>query len=276
MKKLYRTEIWKALHNPWFYLSLTVGFTLCLLDVRQNWEAINACGSDWETGANAFSLFARWIAVNNWTYGCKKFYLIWPILAALPFGWSFCQERRSGLIDQIYIRTGKEQAYFAKYLAAFVSGGLAVALPVLLDLLLNAMVCPYIIPEVIDGIYFVSDGYFLSTLYYTHPWVYGFIWCGMEFLWGGVTAGLCFLVSTRTRLLVTVVLVPFALYFLIGYVQTYVTQLTGSFLLISPLYLAMAATLNPNPEWLEFLALGVVFLLSFGVGYWQVKKHELS
>lgn len=276
MRKLYRSEIWKALHNPWFYLSLLVGTTLCLMDVWQNWEAIHSLNCSWDTGADAFSLFARWIAVNNWTYGCKKFYLIWPILAALPFGWSFCQERRSGLMDQIYIRAGKKQAFFAKYTTVFVSGGLAVALPVLLDLLLNAMVCPFVVPKAADSFYFVSDGYFLSTLYYTHPWIYGLIWCGMEFLWGGVTAGLCFLVSTHTRLFVTVVLVPFALYFLMGYVQTYVVRLTGRYLLISPLYLAMAATFNPNPEWLEFLALGILFLLSFGAGYWQVKKHELA
>lgn len=276
MKRLYRAEIWKALHNPWCYLSLLVGTVLCLLDVGQNWQAIHDCPSNWETGAGAFSLFVRWIAVNNWTYGCRKFYLVWPILAALPFGWSFCQERRSGLMDQIYIRAGKTNTFFAKYLAVFVSGGLAIALPVLLNLLLNAMVCPYVVPKATLGVLWVSDGYFLSTLYYTHPWVYGFIWCGMEFLWGGVTAGLCFLVSSRTRLLVTVVLVPFALYFLMGYVQTYVARLTGSFLLISPMYLAMAATFNPNPEWLEFLALGILFLLSFGAGYWQVKKHELA
>ncbi len=280
MKKLYRSEIWKALHNPWFYLSLLIGTAFCLMDVLENWKSIYASPafnpSRWESGYGSFSIFARWIAVNNWTFGCKQFYLVWPILAALPFGWSFCQERRSGLMDQIYIRAGKKQAFFAKYLATFVSGGVAMALPVLLDLMLNAMVCPYSIPRITSRVFFVSDGYFLSKLFYTRPWLYGLAWCGMEFLWGGVTACLCFLTGSRSRLLITIVVAPFVLYYLLGFLSNYVIRLTGVYLMFSPIYLAMAASFNPNPEWLEFLYLGIFFLLSFSVGYWQVKKHELA
>ncbi len=179
-------------------------------------------------------------------------------------------------MDQTYIRAGKKQAFFAKYLATFVSGGLAVALPVLLNLLLNAVVCPYSVPRITDSVYFTSDGYFLSTVYYTHPWVYGMIWCGMEFLWGGVTACLCFLMGSRSRLLITIIVGPFVFYYLLGLLSEYVIRFTGVYLMFSPMYLAMAASLNPNPEWLEFLYLGIFFLLSFGVGYWQVKKHELA
>lgn len=57
-----------------------------------------------------------------------------------------------------------------------------------------ALFCPALIPEL--GFTSVFNGYFMSAIYYTHPWVYSLCWCAMEFLLGGAAAVLCFAVGS--------------------------------------------------------------------------------
>lgn len=98
-----------------------------------------------------------------------------------------------------------------------------------------------------------------------------------DFLFGGVTAGLCFLLGTRPRFTLVVLLTPFLLYF-----GTYLLErLAESFvrsqrLELSPLMLANVTTDYQNPEWLVFTELMILGLLSLSGCFWEVKKHELA
>lgn len=274
-----KTEIWKATHNKMFILSLLTGLSLALMDVAQNYSTVkdmtqstlemleNRIGSGGHTG---FSLFILWMPINGINLGGLIFYLIWPVLAAIPYGWSYCQEKHIGVSNQITTRIGKKSYYNAKYIAIFVSGGLAVMLPVVVNLLANAMICPYEIPELM--LTPISNGYFLSALYYTNPWLYALAWCGMEFLFGGAAACLCFVVGSRLRYQVMTILVPFALLMLFDVVAT--RWFIGFPITISPLQMAKAATAEFSPGWVLFTALVTMISVSYTVGYWEVVKRE--
>lgn len=274
-----KTEIWKATHSKMFLLSLLAGIFLALMDVVQNACTVqnmtqstlemlqNGIGSGGHTG---FSLFILWMPMNGINLGGLIFYLIWPVLAAIPYGWSYCQEKHIGVSYQIITRVGKRSYYNAKYIAVFVSGGLAVMLPVVVNLLANAMICPYAIPELM--LTPICNGYFLSALYYTIPWLYALFWCVMEFLFGGVTACLCFVAGSRPRYQVMTVLVPFALLMLFDVVAT--RGFVGFPITISPLQMAKAATAEFSPGWVMFTALAGMLIISYAAGYWEVVKHE--
>ena len=282
MKNSIKTELWKAIHNPYFLLSLLAGMLMIFCDVVQNAVSVKTLTeANMEAGLigngfDGFSLFVRWIAVNGFTFGCRYFYLVWPILAAMPFGWSYCQEMRSGMINQYMTRGTRVQYFVSKYIAVFISGGIAVSLPVLVNLLLNALVCPYNIPVVTRNVTSIFDGWFLSELFYTNPWVYAFIWCGVEFLIGGATATLCFVVGSRMRFQVMVMLFPFIVCYALDLVSNFVLNSVDLNLTLSPLFLAMAGTGNANPEWLVFLMIGLFSGLSFIIGYWRVMKNEVA
>lgn len=282
MKNSIKTEIWKAMHNPYFLLSLLAGLFMISCDVVQNAVSVKMLTeANMEAGLigngfDGFSLFVRWITVNGFTFGCRYFYLVWPILAAMPFGWSYCQEMRSGMVIQYITRGTKSQYFVSKYLAIFFSGGIAVSLPVLVNLLLNAIVCPYNIPLVTRNLTSIFDGWFMSVLFYTNPWTYAIIWCVVEFLIGGATATLCFVVGSHIRFQVMVMLFPFLICYLLDLASNFVLNSVDLNLTLSPLYLAMAGTGNANPEWLVFSMVGLYSGLSFLIGYLQVMKNEVA
>ena len=223
-----------------------------------------------------FSLFINWIAVNTSSFANNIFFFIWPILAAMPFGWSYSSERRSGVYNQLVSRSNLKTYYIAKYISVFLSGGVSVAVPVTLNLLMNALVCPYAVPEVITPISLVCDGYFLSELYYTEPWLYALVWCTMDFLIGGATACICLIAGSKLRFQVMVILMPFAVYVLIDGVLSVIKSFIEIPVNLSPLHLAAAAGNTPNPEWSVIAVLSALVATSLLLGYIRVINDEVG
>lgn len=282
MKRFIRMELQKGLHSSTFYLSIIIGVLITTINVVENISTTSQITENIKqqfTGISSSyigaSLFVNWIAVNIPSLGHQMYYLIWPILAALPYGWSYYQERHNGVYYQMVCRSSKTQYLVAKYLAVFISGGLAVSIPVLINLLISALICPYCIPKVITSIVAIFDGSFLSEIFYSSPWLHALIWCVVEFLWGGVAACCCLISGTKPRLQVIVTLTPFALFVLLDGVISVIRSFVTINIEFSPLQLASAATLYQNPEWVVFWVLGLLLLISFVFGYKRVVKDEL-
>lgn len=286
MNKALRIELWKMLHEPMFYLAVAIGLAIAGINVAEtvrttrpliemNLEMLEKTGGQFG-GFDGVSLFYKWIGVDLQGQWSQYFYLVWPILAALPFGWSYSTERKNGVYNQIVCRMGARHYFGAKYITVFVGGGLAVAVPVLLNLLVEAMFLPAITPNVLLMQTVICDGYFLSKLYFTHPWVHGLLWCLLDFLWGGAAACLCFIVGSRLRLKVMVILSPFVLIMLLDAMYTVIQPMLKWQVELSPRMLAAAATMHQNPGWAVFTVMGVLLLASVILGYRQVVKHELG
>ena len=284
MRSMLKSELWKATHNKFFWISITIGMLLSLCDVVQNWLEVdyltNLTIENLENGIGrgghgGFSLFVMWIAVNGITFGSRAFYFVLPILAALPYGWSLSSEIKSGAIYQYGTRSGKMYYFVSKYVACFISGGLAVGVPVLVNLLVNALICPFAVPNVVSSVSPIRNGCFLSEVYYTAPWLHAIIWCCMDFIWGGVTACLCFVPKKMGRFSFIVVIFPFALFYLWDIVYSSISAQLGCYISLSPMELTQAATLNPNPGWAVWIVICVLGFFGYLVGYWWVVKNEI-
>lgn len=282
MKEAIKTELWKAVHNAFFALSLILGIGIILLDVAQNIVTVddlvrrNLEAGLLGNGTHGISLFVRWIAINGFTFGSIYFFLIWPVLAAMPYGWSYAQEVKTGAINQYLVRSNRKTYFISKYIAVFLSGGISVFLPVLVNLFLNALFCPATVPEVTHLLTAITDGYFLSDLFYTHPWCYCLIWCVVDFLFGGMGACLCFFVSPKIRFPVMVMLFPFAMLYIIKMLSSFVRHLTKWNIALTPLEQAIAGTLNANPGWIIFTSILLFASVSFAVGLYRVEKYEVA
>jgi len=279
MRNTLRTELWKATHNKMFFLSLAVGFFLALADSYLSAQTVKELHDTTLEllemglgggGHSGYSLFVQWLPINGFQITTTYFCLIWPALAAIPYGWSFCQEQRNGVMKQITSRSSKQIYFNSKFIAVFVSGGLAVMLPLLLNLLVDALVCPYDIPPL--GTVPIFNGNFLSGLYYTYPWIYAFCWCGVVFLLGGATASLCFVVGSMLRFQVMTILVP--LVALTVFDSLSVKLFQNATVTVSPLQMIAAANSYVTPGWVLFETISILTGISYAVGYLQVVKHE--
>lgn len=280
--KSVKTELWKSTHNPMFYAALVIGLGIALINVLENKltgdELRPLILSGDHVGSRSpwgFSLFLLWMPLNPTSYGTLLYSLVWPILAAMPYGWSYLRERAGGLYLQTTVRAGRTTNYLAKYAAVFVSGGLAAAFPVLCNLLASAMICPYVLPSIMNSVQ-IADGYFLSELYFTAPWAYALLWCGVVFLLGGAAAGLCLLAGAGLRLQVTTMLTPFAILMGLDGLYAFLYEREGyRDLMLSPLKMVLSVPSAPNPEWVVLAAIFLMFAAGFAGGYWQAVKHEL-
>ena len=158
MRANIRTELYKALHNRMFYSALGIGLLISLANLVQSAQSVQQYterisqiiteGRAISTSYVGFSLFINWLGSNLIRFSRTLFFFIWPVLAAMPYSWSYSAERRSGYYNQIAIRSGSTRYYISKYIAVFVSGGLAVSIPLLFDLLVNALISPDAIVDV--------------------------------------------------------------------------------------------------------------------------------
>lgn len=288
MKNSLKIELWKSFHNIFFYLAIAVGLLIALVDVAENSEIVRSLTEStlkfYTAGLvsgshQGFSLFLLSLPYNGVNFASRLYLFIWPILAAMPFGASYSAERRSGMYNQMISRSSKNTYFISKYIAVFVSGGFVVAMPALADILLNALVCPYEVMDVSNSISSVFNGWFLAELYYTCPWIHALIWCVVLFFLGGSTAGICMIIGAKIRLQVLVMLFPFAVLTVWDVLFWNVLQplIEGSqqSVLLSPLPMVIAANSIANPPWAVFTVIGVLIAAGFGIGYWQVTKHEL-
>lgn len=279
-----RQELWKAFHNPCFWVSVLAGVVLAVWGIAHNtrflyslmgstrWAAENQIPIS--SSLEGASLFIAWIAVDGMGFAAGLLYFIWPLLCALPYGYSAVQERKSGVNNQIAIRCGKKRYFYGKFLAVFLSGGVVFAVPVVGNLLGNALICPDILPCVAEDMVMLFNRNFLSELYYTYPWVFALAWSGIDFVFGGCGACLSFLCSTRCRFPFLAVVVPFVFLQAVNYLAAFAANLTGSVYLLSPLRMPKPSTYLHNPGWL--LLSGCIVLAGIGwiAGYLQVVKHE--
>lgn len=157
------------------------------------------------------SLFNHWIGSEAISAGAIYYYFLFPILVCIPYGWSYCRERRSGYIKNVVIRTGKLGYYLSKYIALFLSGGLAMVIPLLFNFILTAMFIPAVTPDpyYITG-YGIIPASFLSEFFYTYPFLYVFLYLFVDFIYAGLIACMCFAFSAVIKHYVVAVLLPFA------------------------------------------------------------------
>lgn len=280
MKNNLKAELWKLLHNPMLYLALAIGALFVLMEVRENAGLMQEFLSRISTSVpgrskahTGYSLFALSMPYFGCSMGASLYYFFWPILAAMPFGWSYLQERRSGAYDQLVIRSSPRTYFLSKFISVFIGGGLVTAGVFAFDMLANAMVVPYALISPKSMLSPIDNISPFSELFFTCPWAHAAIWCGINFLYGGMAASLCFLVGTKLRFQVLVTLVPFVLFFLIDFLYH---PSGGKVVELSPRDLLRPALLTPTSGWVVFSVLGALTALSFGVGYWQVVKHELA
>ena len=220
MRRLLRIEIGKALKNKAFFISLAIGIACVVLSLIYK---VNIYNRDMDMAAETseikqsseaaiYSLFNSWIGGEFLSLGTGVYYFIFPVLCALPYGWSYCVERKSGYVRTMIVQCGKGKYYVAKYIATFMSGGLAMVIPLIASVMMTAAFFPAVKPDVIYDVYTgVFKTTFMSGLYYSVPFLHMFLLLCINFVFCGLLACCSMAAVSVIRQKHVVTLVPFVI-----------------------------------------------------------------
>lgn len=196
MRKILEIELSKAVKTKYFIIAIIVGVLISMIGLVYNvelvyesqvYEGVNPC-------YEAYTLFNHWIGGEGYSLGSSLYFFVFPILIAIPYGWSFCSEKTSGYMCQMIVRTGKNRYLTAKYVATFIVGGLAMVVPLIINFMMTALFIPAIKPvPTYDTMYGVFGISMFSELYYTHPFVYVASYLLVDFMFCGALACLTML-----------------------------------------------------------------------------------
>ena len=109
MKQIFKTEMKRAMRGNGMALSILIGILIGTAHVIQ--EIIPAYRANLTNFYNEFPILSPHSAVETWMAGSPSnlegfiFFLILPILASLPFGTSYFEDCKEGVIKNIYMRT---------------------------------------------------------------------------------------------------------------------------------------------------------------------------
>lgn len=235
MKNLLQIELQKSMKNWMFFMSLAVGSALVVftffqavnrfyssdLSILKQIEFLenNHITTDIYIGSQ--SMYNNWLGGNRYALGASLFFALTPILAALPCGWSFCEERHNGYLRVIIPRSGRMAYFFSKMVSSFIAGGLTILLPQLFSVLLTALMIPAVGPDPLYAAYFgITQGSMLSVMFYSHPLAAIGITLVFDFIFGGLFAWISMAVAFYTSSRAATIIIPFLILTFAGMCQS--------------------------------------------------------
>ncbi len=228
---MLKNELYKAFINKRFLLVLfietllivwyTIGEAIPLMNEYMlplnehfiTWEYPDKMANRLPHGA-----YYMWIVFKT----CKQrvlLYAILPILAAIPYGESLFVEKSSHYTYHLLMKKGKIQYYTAKLITLFVSGGTVAMFPFLLSFLINAAIMPLESVSSVTGQFFASSVIF-SDIFYKEPLLYIVLHILITFVCYGMLNCFCFVGTYFLNNRFVVMLFPFILYYVSGYIES--------------------------------------------------------
>lgn len=247
MCSVLKLELKKAFKNKFFWISVVLGCLITLLSfehmVNMYYEGMSAISGNstdiiYDPHIEINTVFNCWIGGEPFSLGSSIYFFVFPLLIALPYGWSYSEERKCGYRRMMITKTGKKKYYCAKYVAVFLSGGVAMVLPLMFNFWMTLLVVPAILPDVTMNMFYgVFGGSFLAELYYTVPFLYVAIYLFIDFVYCGFLVCICMAVSGIVRQKWGVVLIPFLLLLFVHVITDYIySDPSVAYKELSPLY----------------------------------------
>lgn len=265
-----------------FLWAILAGIVICSINVVENIAMVQwfykVQNDVFSPGYGTLSILTAWINGAQMTAGEIVFFVVFPLLAAMPYSWSMRSEIHSGYSNQILIRGSKKQYLTAKYMVTFLAGGLTLASAMVFNFMANAWMLPVCAPPyiMVSG----GDGMFLSRLFFSRPLLYILGCLATSFVWAGIIACLGLTVGLFIRNTVVIVLLPFLIVlgssFLVEGLKKPISEMTilGT-LETSPMQLLHAMPLNSNPAWYVWSVQLVLMALITAAYFLWGRKNEI-
>ena len=274
-----KNEIYKSLHNKLFAISMIIAFIVQLFNVQPNCEFRNFAleqylitsgmgGVSNKIFFESIDIYTFWIGIDGVSMGCYLSKYLIPILAVLPFGWSFLSEQKKGYQIQTVSRIGKANYFISKYIATFISGALPTAFIMLSNYAVLALICPLHTPSIDSLTTGIQIGMIGSSLFYKNAFLFMLMWTGISSLWAGTLAGLTMVASQFMKTGIFVMLFPFFITILWDNIcNVIINNPNLSFLNLF--------FVNDQSGYILFGEILVLFIAGFGFGGFMYMRNEV-
>lgn len=206
MKRIIRFEFGRAVRSRGFFTALVIGLGISVADIVLFYSSFR---SELDTKV----VIQAWIGTDYQFVTNSLFYVLLPVLAALPYGSSYYEDIRSGYMKNILLHTSRRCYYTAKSVVMFVMAAVTVMLPLALDLMAVMAVYPLRMPERLE---FLSAGILdvnlFSGLYETNSALYALAFILMDGMFAGILALFSMCVAERVESRFSAVVLPFVIY----------------------------------------------------------------
>ncbi|MDD4700185.1 MAG: hypothetical protein PHV07_08030 [Oscillospiraceae bacterium] len=219
MTRILKIELKRAFCNKLFLISVVIGCLIAITHVGLDTVPL-ASKLKITNGCYIFSVFDQWIGLK-FTFWTSLFFTIFPLLASIPFADSFLVDRKSGYIKNILTRTSKKNYYISKFIAVFLSGGFAVAIPLVFDFYLTSLFIPAVIPDISSGEFPLVANSTWVSIFYTHPFVYVFLYLLLIFVVSGILASVALAFSFIIKYQYVIALTPFLCFLAISFASLF-------------------------------------------------------
>lgn len=235
-KNLLVIEIKKALFTRSFFIPLILMCAIACLsasyiieiffDNTHMYESISQNGIFEKNYIfQTLSSYSGWIGNESRSLMQSVFFILIPVVAAIPFSTSFFTERKIGYHRNIATRINISFYYLAKSLACFISGFLVVTLPLTVNFLLVSAFLPSSLPHINYDIYYlVYYGELFSDIFYSQPLLFVALFILLNGLFSGTIALLVFALSLKINNKYVSLFLPLLMFLGIDYIANFVLR----------------------------------------------------
>lgn len=207
-----KLELKRAFSSSGMLLSLGIGIAINLIHItktppfQQNYMI-----PDFESYPLAYpcTVIENWIGADLISLESFLFYMLMPLLAALPFASSFFYDKQSGYLKNVYVRMSRTEYLITKYISVFISAGVAIIVPLIINLSVCMILMPNILPQPSDARSGIGPSDMFSILFYTKPTLYLILFLILNFIFAGLFACISLTCSFFTNYKIIVLICPF-------------------------------------------------------------------
>lgn len=209
------------------------------------------------------TVFDAWMAGNTYNLEGFVYFMVFPLLTALPFAASYFEDMQHGIIRQIYTRTQRETYLKAKYVAVFLSAGTIFVIPLILNFLVCMMLLPAVTPEPLAAQGMIYSSVLWYEIYEKYPFLYELIFFIIDFVFSGFLATVALTAALFTEKKIVSLITPFVLHIFAYSVCMMTGKANG--VMYAPTYFLLAGA--GCVSWWIYVFYGIFFLVCGSIYY---------
>lgn len=210
MKKAILFELKRGFRSSGFLVSCLIGVAICILDL------VVFCKVFW-LDLNEKIVLQVWIGTDYQLAFNNLYYVLLPILAALPFGASYYQDLKTGYVKNVCIKISRKEYFAAKSIATFLSAQVAVMMPLLFNLILSMGIVPLRVPEKLTFLNAgILDRSLFAKIFYTTPLLYCILFILLDGLFAGILSLYSICIAEWVESAFSAIATPFVVYIISG------------------------------------------------------------
>lgn len=183
MRKYFEMEWKRAFYNKWFLIAILISLSISIWHFYEMvWKIKNYI----DVGLYPHSVFGKWIGGENYSIQGMLFFIIMPLLCALPYGRTFFDDKKTDYINNIVKKEEMSYYIFAKISVSILCGSLLSGIPLVFDFLLTGSVLPAVSPQSGLGIFSISEGMLFANMFYKNPYTYVVIFILIDVIFYGL------------------------------------------------------------------------------------------